>query len=83
MNANAMARKWSGFGWHVIECDGHDIEALSQNLNQIKAGKPVAIVANTIKGKGVGFMEDNNDWHHNRITPSVLADCITALGHDV
>ena len=79
MNEKAMASKWSGFGWHVIECDGHDLEALSQNLNQFKVGQPTAIIAKTIKGKGVGFMENNNDWHHNRITQKIYEEALKDL----
>ena len=60
-----------GFGWNVSEADGHDIEALVTALTDAaKSGDniPRAIVANTVKGKGVSFMENNNAWHHAGIS---------------
>jgi len=61
---------WKSFGWHVIEVDGHDHTALNNAFENAKlnAEIPSVILANTLKGKGVSFMENNNDWHHNRIT---------------
>jgi transketolase len=56
--------KISAFGWEVIEIDGHDINQIYNAIeNAKKIDKPVAIIANTIKGKGVSFMENNADWH--------------------
>ncbi len=65
-----MAAKWSAFGWDTIEIDGHSIEQISDAYQCVEntTGKPTAIIANTVKGKGVSFMENNNDWHHNRLT---------------
>jgi transketolase len=58
--------KWEAFGWEVLEIDGHDYgeikNALSYSKNR-KSGKPLAIIANTIKGKGVSFMENDPIWH--------------------
>jgi len=59
---------WRGFGWEVAVCDGHDLEQLLEVLQAGPGGKPRVVVANTIKGKGVSFMEGNNAWHHNRLT---------------
>ena len=61
-----FADKWRKFGWHVDECDGHDHEALNNLLNKIPGttGRPTCIIANTIKGKGVSFMENNVLWHY-------------------
>jgi len=61
-----LAEKWRAFGWHAVEIDGHDIKALLDALKQFPSpdGKPTAIVAHTIKGKGVSFMEDDNNWHY-------------------
>ena len=59
---------WRGFGWEVAVCDGHDLEQLLEALQAGPGGKPRVVVANTIKGKGVSFMEGNNAWHHNRLT---------------
>jgi transketolase len=62
---NPIAEKWKAFSWHVIECDGHDIRALLDALDEAAAtkGKPTVIVAHTVKGKGVSFMEGALDWH--------------------
>ncbi|HAV20976.1 MAG: transketolase [Bacillota bacterium] len=57
--------KWQAFGWHVLEIDGHDIEAIYSACQEAKAtkGKPTMVVAHTVKGKGVPFMENIADWH--------------------
>ncbi|MEE8151630.1 MAG: transketolase, partial [candidate division NC10 bacterium] len=57
--------KWEAFGWHVIEVNGHDISQVLEALEKAEAvkGKPTVIIADTIKGKGVSFMENNPDWH--------------------
>ena len=59
-----MGNIWTGFGWHVIEVNGHDIPALRSALSFRHGIKPVCIIAHTIKGKGVSFMEDEKIWHH-------------------
>ena len=60
-----MAGKWAAFGWRVLEVDGHDMAAILDVLAQARAGdgRPVAIVSNTVKGKGVSYMEDKVEWH--------------------
>lgn len=65
MSPEPVADKFRAFGWHVIEIDGHDIPAILEALNQARTnrGKPTAIVAATVKGKGVSFMENSADWH--------------------
>ncbi|MFB3819117.1 MAG: transketolase [Candidatus Methylomirabilales bacterium] len=57
--------KWRAFGWHVIECDGHDFDALYDAMQEAKRtkGRPTCIVAHTVKGKGVSFMEGDYNWH--------------------
>ncbi len=61
-----LADKWRAFGWNAVEVDGHDIDALLEALNRFPDdnGKPTAIIAHTVKGKGVSFMEDDNNWHY-------------------
>lgn len=59
-----LADKWQAFGWEVIEVDGHDHGQLSMALNKRGTEKPVCVVAHTIKGKGVTFMENNLLWHY-------------------
>jgi transketolase len=65
MNIEPLAQKWRSFGWHVIEVNGHNFAQLLAAFDEAKSikGKPVAIVAHTIKGKGVSFMENNIDFH--------------------
>jgi transketolase len=56
--------KWTSFGWETRRIDGHDYQQLLEALGPSTTGKPVAIVADTIKGKGVSFIEDRVEWHH-------------------
>ena len=65
MPVEPIPDKWRAFGWNVIECDGHDIEAIVAACEAAKAvkGRPSVIVAQTIKGKGVSFMENTHLWH--------------------
>ena len=60
-----LVEKWQAFGWDSYEIDGHDINQLIEVLSKKNnSGKPIAFIANTIKGKGVSFMEDDNNWHY-------------------
>jgi transketolase len=59
-----FADKWRSFGWEVREIDGHDFGALLEVFDGPTTGKPIAVIANTIKGKGVSFIEDRVEWHH-------------------
>ncbi|MBI5678498.1 MAG: transketolase [Planctomycetes bacterium] len=65
MSSYPIPDKWSGFGWHVIEINGHDYKAISSAYDEAEKikGRPTVIVAKTIKGKGVSFMENQVDWH--------------------
>ncbi len=65
MPIEPVADKWKAFGWHVISIDGHDFDAIIGALDEAKRtkGKPTFIVADTVKGKGVSFMEGLVDWH--------------------
>jgi len=65
MRLEPYCEKWAGFGWHVIECDGHDLEELIDALDEAEGtcGAPTVIIANTVKGKGVSFMENKAEWH--------------------
>lgn len=58
-----FAEKWKAFGWHVIEINGHDHDEIREAMLYRENGKPVLVVANTIKGKGVSFMENMPLWH--------------------
>jgi len=67
MNPEPVADKWAAFGWNVLTIDGHDFEQIIEAVEKAKAtkGKPTMIIANTVKGKGVSFMENEVDWHGN------------------
>ena len=59
-----LSDKLKAFNWEVLEVDGHDISAIYETIEKAKqVSKPVAIIANTVKGKGVSFMENNAGWH--------------------
>jgi len=59
-----LAEKWQAFGWDAREIDGHDFVALVDALTAASEGRPRALIAHTIKGKGVSFMEDDLEWHY-------------------
>jgi len=59
-----LADKWRAFGWDVVELDGHDHDALFRAFTAARSGRPLCVIANTIKGKGVSFIEDRVEWHH-------------------
>ena len=74
-----LASKLSSFNWSVVSIDGHDIEEVTNALS-IKTHKvPLAIIANTVKGKGVSFMENNNSWHQRAITKDEYEKAILEL----
>ena len=61
-----LNKKWESFGWDVLEIDGHNFDEIRNAFKKCKScvSKPSIIIAHTIKGKGVSFMEDNNNWHY-------------------
>lgn len=65
MPSEPLDAKWAAFGWHVIHIDGHDYEAIAAAFAEAQAvkGKPTVILAATVKGKGVSFMENDAGWH--------------------
>lgn len=66
MALDPLIDKWRAFGWQACEVDGHDMKAILSALAKFPSNskKPTAIIANTIKGRGVSFMEDDNNWHY-------------------
>jgi transketolase len=64
-----LGDKWRAFGWDVVTVDGHDHAALYEAFSSPHPGKPRCVIANTIKGKGVSFIEDRVEWHHKAPTP--------------
>ncbi len=77
-----LAAKWEAFGWMVLECDGHDLEALDFCINVADSavGAPTVIIANTVKGKGVSFMEGQSAWHGKAIDDESFAKAMEELG---
>ena len=59
-----LADKWRAFGWEVMEIDGHDYNALYEAFTAKRDNRPRCVIAKTIKGRGVSFMEDGVEWHH-------------------
>ena len=82
---NDIISIWKGFGWEVrIIVDGHNIEQIYDTFVSLgQPETPVAIIAKTIKGKGISFMENNNDWHHNRLSLVQYKTALTELGEEV
>ncbi len=74
-----LKSKWSGFGWNTISCDGHSVKDLLDAFKNKSSDKPTVIVAKTVKGKGVSFMENNNDWHHGRLTEKLFNEALKEL----
>jgi transketolase len=72
LDIEPIAAKWQSFGWPVIEIDGHDIAQITKALDQAEAttGTPTFIVAHTVKGKGVSFMENDPEWHGKAPKPA-------------
>ncbi|MCL2214085.1 MAG: transketolase [Treponema sp.] len=69
-DTNPLAEKWAGFGWHVIEIDGHDVDAIMSAYDEAAGinGKPAVIIANTVKGKGIAFAENQAAFHNGALT---------------
>lgn len=78
-----IAAKWSSFGWNVLRCDGHDVADVHAKLTEaknMKNGRPVIVIAKTVKGKGVSFMEGKSAWHGKAIGNDDLANALKELG---
>ncbi len=81
-NEEPLADKWRSFGWHVIEVDGHDFKRLISALDEFDSvkDKPTFIIAHTIKGKGVSFMEGQPKWHGKAPNTEQLETALRELG---
>jgi transketolase len=82
LRLSPLREKWESFGWDAHEIDGHDVGALANALSAIPngSGRPVAFVAHTIKGRGVSFMEDDNNWHYRAPTADEVVLARKELG---
>jgi len=80
MNIGNLYQKWESFGWDVYSVDCHNVDEIHSALLKDKVkNKPKILIANTIKGKGISFMENNNAWHHNRLTQNFYDQAILEL----
>ncbi len=80
MNLEPLKDKWKAFNWNVLEVDGHNRVELAKVLPQKESGKPTLIIAHTVKGKGVSFMEGVIDWHGVAPTDEQLQKALKELG---
>jgi len=80
-----LADKWRAFNFHVVEIDGHDFEQITKAYREAAAtkGKPTVILAHTIKGKGVSFMENQNEWHGTAPNKEQLANALEELRREL
>jgi len=76
-----LAGKWRAFGWRVFECDGHDMDDIVRNFDATTRaeGQPAVIIAHTVKGKGVSFMENEFPWHAKPLDAAALARALAEL----
>jgi transketolase len=74
-----MRQKWEAFGWSCAEVDGHDADQLDRTLSEPSRGRPRMLLARTVKGKGVSFMEDRLEWHYYVVTDELLERALREL----
>lgn len=83
MTVNPVKEKWESFGWQVIDIDGHNYDEIIKALDSAgKEGKPTMIIARTVKGKGVSFMEDQAGWHGKAPNDDEMKIALSELGGD-
>ena len=82
IGADPMAERFRSFGWGAVECDGHSVSQLLEAFDGIKSdkGKPHVVIANTIKGKGVSFIENKVEWHHALIDAGQAEKALLEIG---
>ena len=81
MALEPVAAKWQAFGWHALECDGHDLKALCTALHEAAStrGQPSVVIAHTVKGKGVSFLEGRYQCHNAALSPDEVARALAEL----
>ena len=79
---SSLKEKFEACGWSSCDIDGHDVYALAEVLRKVPdgSGKPVAVIAHTIKGKGVSFMEDDNNWHYRIPNKEEVKQALKEMG---
>ena len=81
LDMSPMSSRWSAFGWHAADIDGHDVDALKTALSTLPATahRPTALIAHTQAGKGVSFMENRLDWHYRNLTPELAGQALAEV----
>jgi transketolase len=84
MALEPLREKWEAFGWNVLEIDGHDFDQICEAIEaaQQEAERPTVIIARTIKGKGVDFMENKASWHYGGLDEAMREQALEALGRE-
>ena len=76
-----LEEKWRAFGWATVEIDGHSFQEMTQALKSLsQESRPKAFICNTVKGKGIPFMEEDNNWHYRIPTADEVVQCAQLLG---
>ena len=86
LNLGSIQAKFKSFGFEAITIDGHDEEAIDQTISKLWASNstaPKALIAKTVKGKGVPFMENNNIWHYTRLNDETYAEALESVAGTV
>ena len=81
MDLEPIEERWRAFGWNVLTVDGNDVGSLQKVLDKsnLKPDQPTCVVAKTVKGNGLSFTANNNDWHHNKINQEILTQALQEL----
>jgi transketolase len=82
LDLDPMAARWRAFGWHALDVDGHDLGALVAALTSGLEGRrgPAVVLARTVLGKGVSFMEDRLEWHYRNLSAELAGRALTEVG---
>lgn len=79
MRLEDLAEKWRAFGWEVVTVDGHDFDALRYAFHMRHSGKPLMVIAETVKGRGISFMENKASWHHGVLNEEQYRQALAEL----
>ena len=82
MQVNPVDAKFAAFGWNVVTVDGHDVAALVDAVDRLpepSSDRPTVVIAQTVKGRGIGFMENTTKWHSGQIDEAALEQCYAEL----
>jgi transketolase len=82
LDLEPLEDKWRAFGWYVLDVDGHDLRRLRDALEQEPAGRPRCIIARTLAGKGVPFMERRVEWHYQPMNQEQYRSALEAVSRD-